>query len=525
MIKKIKALSLESIFFHGCLLLGLTVVIWNPLNPTLDGPSHIYNAQLINYLVKGNRFISDYYTLNKIPAPNLADHYLLALLLNVFSWQVSEKLMSVLYLLSFPLLFRKLIKQWNDANVGLSIFAIPFSFSYLYYMGFYNFCLSFPVLFGLIIYYRKYFCDDSRQPSAWNYLLISIIATLLYFTNGLAFVIGGILLFLFEFFRWIGHFKQYRKVLLKRVLFFLLIWVPGILCFIAFLRQVHTNSGPYGLTFPELMDWVRIVRPLLVYGVTETKYTQYFFYAACICFLTSVYLRAKSGNLLKFYVSDSILLLSAIIFVLYLVIPDAASVGWMSVRLSYFFFIFIIMWIATQKGSKLVTWGIAIFVMIIHFKLLLRVHQPVISGLTKKVKTLEEAGKFIKPNTVMLSVDVTGDWLAYHLPDYIGADKPVVIVDNYEANDGWFAVSWNTYTLPQMLLNGKSLAPPFDNLSPVSASEINYIFVYGQYDDILQKQQWETLRKIINEEYTVTYVSPNSDIHIFSLQQSRMSDK
>src|SRR6185437_2760205 len=247
-------------------------------------------------------------------------------------------------------------------------------------------------------------------------------------------------------------------------------------------------------------------------------YTQFFFYLLCISLLIAIYLRAKNGNLKKFYKSDAILLLSVIIFLLYLVIPDDASVGWMSVRLLFFFFVFITMWIATQKGSKVLTWIVAVFVMIVHFKLLFEVHQRVISDLTKQVKIVRDAGKFINPNTVMLSVDVTGGWLNYHLPDYVGADKPVVIVDNYEANDGWFAVNWNTHTLHQMLLNGKSLAPTYGNLSIVSASKIDYIFVYGNYNDILHKQEWETVKEIIDEKYKLTYLSPDNVIHIFSLQ-------
>lgn len=518
MIKKIKLLPLESIFFHASLLIGVIVVIMNPLNPTLDGPAHIYNAQLINYLVRGNKFINDYYMLNKIPAPNLSDHYLLALFLNVFSWQVSEKLMSVLYLLSFPLLFRKLISCWNGANIGLSIFAIPFSFSYLYYMGFYNFCLSFPVLFGIIIYYRNNFVDENKQPKARNYLLITFLVTLLYFTNGLAFLFAGLLLFLFEFSRWVRCYKQHRDFLFKRVIFFAFIWVPGLLFFIFFLYKVHYNSGPNGLSFAQLMNWIYIVRPLLVYGFVEIRYTQWFFYAFCVGLFISVYLRIKSGNLLKFYPSDCILLLSAVIFLLYLLVPDDASVGWMSVRLSCFFFVFIIIWIAIQRGTKAITWIISVFIIIVHFKLLFEVHQRVISDLTRQVEIVEKAGKFIKPNSVMLSVDVTGDWLAYHFPDYVGVDKPVVIVDNYEANDGWFAVNWNTYTLPQMLLSGRNLRPPYSNLSPISSSAINYIFIYGNYNDVLQKQEWQTIRTIMQEKYKITYISPDKDIHIFSLR-------
>jgi hypothetical protein len=198
MIKRFQAIKLEGVFFYSCLIASLLVVIFNPSNPTIDGPSHLYNTRVINYLISGNGFLSDYYSLNKIPVPNLTDHYLPALFMSIFKWQTAEKLLQVIYLLGFSLLFRALIRQWKEANIGLSIFAIPFSFSIFYYSGFYNACLSFPFLFGTFIYYQKHFSGEDNKPSPKKYVVLCLLITLIYFTNGLAFLFAWLGLFLFE---------------------------------------------------------------------------------------------------------------------------------------------------------------------------------------------------------------------------------------------------------------------------------------------------------------------------------------
>ena len=363
-IKYYKALPFERILFYSCLLVSLLVVVSNVTNPTLDGPAHLYNAQIINYLIHGNKFISNYYTLNKVPVANLTDHYLLALFLNFFSWQAAEKIIDILYLLSFSLLFRMLIRQWNSSNIGLSIFAIPFSFSYMYYIGFYNFCLSFPLLFGIIIYYRKHFSDIGHVPSLKKYSILCLLFTLIYFTNGLAFLFVGLVLVSYEIFLLIPLFSTKisieKRVVLKRLLFFFLVGVPGLLFFIVFLHKVPVHSGKGSLSFSELMHWIYITRPLFAYALTEYKYPQCFFYLITVALLIAIYYRVKKKDKIAFNSSDVLLFLSVITLFIYLITADDASVGMMSVRLCYFFFIFLLLWIASQQGSKIVTWIISV---------------------------------------------------------------------------------------------------------------------------------------------------------------------
>lgn len=521
MIKRFQAIKLEGVFFYSCLIASLLVAIFNPANPTIDGPSHLYNARVINYLIGGNSFLSNYYTLNKIPVPNLTDHYLLALFMSIFSWQTAEKLLQVIYLLGFSLLFRALIRQWKDSNIGLSIFAIPFSFSIFYYSGFYNACLSFPLLFGTIIYYKKYISGEDKLPSLKKYLILCVLLTLVYFTNGLAFLFAGLGLFFFELPYLTGIFsiEQREQPNIKRLVGFLIVCFPGLIYFLIFLRKVSVNPTDLGISPADLVNRIYYVQPLLNYAGSGYRYTNYALFAVILALYSATYYRIKYNS--SFKQSDIFLVLCFVAFLCFWFIPDEASVGMMSMRFCNYFFIFLLIWIALQQGSKVITWFVSTAMIIIHFTLLFKVHQPLISELNKEVEMVRNAGNAIEPNSIVLVVDNTNNFSYLHFADYLGVDKPLVIIGNYEANRGWFATTWNNNIMPDITIGGKDSIPPYLNVhwkTSAKTKAIDYVFVYGDYSDLLQKSEWKPMDEILQKDYKLHFTSADSRIHVFSLR-------
>ncbi len=522
--KKLPVITFEGLFFYSCLAVSLLVVIFNSTNPSLDGPSHLYNAKIINYLLNGNEFVGKYYAINKVPVPNITDHYLLALFMNIFSWQVAEKLLVVLYLVSFSLLFRRLIKEWKGTNTSLSIFAIPFSFSLFYYIGFYNFCLSFPLLFGMLIYHRKYFSGKDNKPVLKNYVILCLIATLLYFTNGLAFLFAALAIFLFELVAVTGlsskKINTDRPFYLKRLLPSLGIWLPGVICFIIFLYKIPISSDFNRIPFLDLIRWIYTIKPLVVYDGSEERFTKPIFCLLGIALFSVIYYKVRKKNLRKFNSSDEFLFLTLISFLLYLFVPNDTTVGMMSHRLCYFVFIFFLIWVALQENYKIVGWIVSAALMCIHFTFLFYIHQPEIADLNGKREMVEEAGKGIKPNSVVLVANVAENWTLGHLADYLGTDKPLIILPNYEPEDEWFATSWNNRTMPRILLDGKDFVPPYLSKYHTFSNEtkaVEYIFIYGNYDKIVYSREWKILNDILNRDYKPIYASTDGFIHVFSL--------
>lgn len=514
--KRITLALFERILFYSCLAVSLLAVILNTTNPTLDGPAHLYNAHNILYILSGNEFICHFFSLNKIPVANLTDHYLLALFMSLFSWQAAEKLLIVLYLSGFSILFRKLISQWNRANIGLSIFAIPFSFSFLYYIGFYNFCLSFPLLFGMLIYFQKHFAGTGSKPSKTNYFILCFIATLIYFTNGLTFMFAGLAMFLLA----LPTIYFDKKINFKKLLLSILVLLPGSICFIIFLLKVSIEANPGAVAFPELMRWIYVARPLAVFVSGEDKYTRYISLLIAFAMVTAIWIRVKKKSEFKFNKSDMFFLITIIAFSLFILVPDGASVGMMSIRLCYYFFIFLLIWVSLQQGSKIVTWLCYSVIIALHFTLLFKVHQPEILKLNAQVENIRNAGTIIKPNSIVLTADVTDNFMLFHFPDYLGIDKPLVIIGNYETNDGWFATKWNNYKMPRILLDGRDSVPPNLNIHWKASNEtknVDYVFIYGDYNNFQQRDDKKILNGILQKDYKLIYTSVDKHIHIFGL--------
>ncbi len=525
MLKKLTAKRIEIFFFYAFLLISALSVILNKYNPSLDGPSHLYYSHLINYLLSGNEFINNHFALNKIPAPNLTDHYLLALFNLVLPFTVSQKLLLLIFVVGFPLSIRFVIKLVNPASICLSAFAIVFSQSFLYYLGFYNFCLSFVFLFAAIGVYFKYFSDETRQVTTKGYILLFIFITLTYFTNGLAFGYLAVILFLYELSTWYTvlrnkHESSDKKKLLIRILIFSLLWIPSAACFYLFIKGVPMQASGEKKSFAELWQWICDVSPLVVYGDFEHPYTRKFLQLLGILLLTVLYFRFRNRTILRFLKDDIFLLVTIGTIAAYFFIPSGTSVGMMSERLCFYMFIFLIVWMALQKtGGKLILL-ISIAALFTQAVFLIKVHMPIISDLNKAVEVIRSSGEHIEPNSVVLPVDISDNWLFFHVSDYIGVDKPLAIVEGYaEGSAGWFAVNWNWDKMPKLLLG--------DSVSNVSVSwannpnsktveQIEYIFIHGDFTQI-GEQKWVGLKSVIDTKYKLVYTSPDERVHLYRI--------
>ncbi|HTB30557.1 MAG TPA: hypothetical protein VK808_00935, partial [Bacteroidia bacterium] len=168
----------ELTLFYGALLLNVWIVCHFTFFGGVDAPAHLYYAKIVQYLFAGNQFISQYFVLNHLPVPNLTDHYLIALLDTIFSSAISEKILLIIFVAGFPLIFRAFIKRYNPNGIMASSLIIPFTHCTLLYFGAFNFCLSFTFLFvGIYYYFKKLSVIEKKYPP-FNYFLFSLLILL-----------------------------------------------------------------------------------------------------------------------------------------------------------------------------------------------------------------------------------------------------------------------------------------------------------------------------------------------------------
>ncbi|HTB31368.1 MAG TPA: hypothetical protein VK808_05035, partial [Bacteroidia bacterium] len=222
----------EPIVFYSCLALNVLIVLHFDYISSMDAPAHLYYSRIINYLYSGNSLINSFFTINKTLSPNLTDHYLLALFNTVFRSTVSNKLLILIFFAGFPLCFRYIIKKYNPGGIALSSLSIPFTHCFLFYMGFYNFILSFTFILISIIYYLHHFLDTKDKYSAKEYITFMFLVLLNYFTNGISFLYLGITCGLIELYKLSISTHENgvdRKLWVRHILLLVLIWLPGLI--------------------------------------------------------------------------------------------------------------------------------------------------------------------------------------------------------------------------------------------------------------------------------------------------------
>jgi hypothetical protein len=525
LIKRFPAITAESILFYSCLIVTIGILVFCGSFPTLDGPSHIYNADVTNYILSGNKFISQFYSISRTPSPNFTDHYLLVVIRHIFSFENAGKVLQIVYVVSFTVLFRSLVFAYNPAGIGLTIFSIPFAFNFLYYLGFYNFCLSFPLLFIIVLYYHKNFYAGSSTPVLKKYLILELLILLLYFTNGLAFLFSGMLLGLVELrnILWLNRSKTVtpRSIVLKRIIPFVLIWLPGLIMFLVFMSHSRPSIAGEEHTFVELLGWLSQARALIVYTGLESEYIRWITIALFISIVTGLFYRIK--NKVPFWYPDSVVFLMAffILLLMFFIIPDGSSVGMMSIRFCIYVFVFFLLWLSMQNNYKAITWIVSVIVIAAHFTLLVNDHLPAEQGLEERSEIMKATADYIQPNSIVLDIDVTDNWLYGHFGDYLTSNKPLVIIPNYEPNYGWFATVWND-EVPQIIYNGNESVPKYCDLpngkNKQNTQEIQYVFIHGDFNKIQKEDKWSGVKEGLINRYVKAYTSADSSIHLFQLK-------
>ena len=107
-------------------------------------------------------------------------------------------------------------------------------------------------------------------------------------------------------------------------------------------------------------------------------------------------------------------------------------------------------------------------------------------SLNKVAVNCNEMSEHIPANSIVLTLDFTDNWLLSHYSNYLGIDKPMVLMENYEAATGYFPVNWNQNTMPNTLFGDLSWndVPCIEWHSNTANNEqvIEYVFVLGELD-------------------------------------------
>src|SRR5262245_55261819 len=111
--------------------------------PTADGPAHVENCYIIrNYHRPEFSAFREFFILRHAPDPNLGGHLAMTALMYLVPPLLAEKILLSIYIILMPVSFAYALRQIRTDAWPLALLVMPFTFTYTFQMGFYNFSMG-----------------------------------------------------------------------------------------------------------------------------------------------------------------------------------------------------------------------------------------------------------------------------------------------------------------------------------------------------------------------------------------------
>lgn len=518
--------KIEPFYFYLFIIINTLPIFTSKYFFTVDGPAHLYNSRLIFELLNNNVFLSDYYKFNQI-SPNWLGHIILVAFLKIFPAFIAEKIIILIYLIGFPLSFRALIKSLHFNNRTMLYFIFPFTCSFLFFFGFYNFSLGLVFFFWALALYIRY-------NGVYNFKRITILlilSTLICFSHVFTFFIYIIIIFILNLNNLKSFFNsdsKIKSIIYENFLNQLIFLSIGIILIINFIFSNIGNSqnNLVYLNPVELFNWILEVQPAkgISYGKASI-FTRWIFYSLLFIFIylivNKIYLfvlKKHKTKLNAFPINNYWSILSIISLILLFMLPDGnASFGFISSRMLLFFFFFLIIWFSTQKlpvWLKIITFLIINYVNIALVKLYFLTSQ----SNNNISSAICNAADQIEPNSVVLPLNYSDNKLFDHASNYLGIDKPMIVLDNYEATLNYFPLKWNFKSMPNLTLPFLSYSQSCFNYPKNEQNKkkyIDYIFIINNKENnnpVHCKNETDTL---LSSFFQLKYANDDRTIQLY----------
>lgn len=507
--------------FYSVLLLNVVLLLFSRFYPSMDGPAHLYNSNILLQLIKGNNIFTEFYNLNTLPLPNWISQVILFSLNGLLPAWMAEKLLIIIYIAGMALSFRYLVKALNPGNLYLSILIFPFIYSFLFHLGFYNFSISFIFYFMTLGYWLL----NRNSNNFHKHFIMFILITGAYFSNLLLYGFLGFTLGIFVIYYSYENYsikKDLSSALMyfsKNLLILLITSIPSLIFLLMFYSNVQFFPSDQSYGLKELLKWLNDARPFIVYDYSrEEIVTEHFFHLLLMLLTISIIVKGKeTGKYINLGKADIILIPLGLSILLYFKVPNGSSAGMMSDRYCLIIYILGLLWVVARSVYTQYNSVIVLVFLILHFGLLFNHFHGTIVKLDEHANDIKQADSFVSENSIVLPVNFSDNWLETHFSNYLGIDKPLIILENYQASVNWFPVKWNHDQLPNIMLNGANSLSGLQwitNSNSDQVRQIDYILLYGDQMKI-DEPKWIELKEHLLVGFKLRYKSENNFVQLF----------
>lgn len=425
---------------------------------TGDGPAHLYNANIIaQLLLKDAPAIADFFNLRYALIPNLGGHTLLTILTVLVPAALAEKLVYGLYLILLPLGFRYLVRQLNPEAVAWTLVIFPLAHNFCFYVGFQSFCIGLAMMFYSIGAYFR--IQPTSKPvrylpfgallllTAYFHLFTAVLVVMAIVVHTLAGVI-------------VNNHNNYRKAIWAGVAS-----IPTLVFCGVFI--LGNSSGSFEWNNSAIADQLKGIwegAAIITLHSDEKRFTIPLNALLALGLMFGIYHQLKHPQVKASYFG---VITAALCLLFYFILPDEmASGGFVSLRLLLSFLLFLALWMVLTLRKSIFAL-LLMLAFVIQNSIVVAYHYREASKMSDEVTEIMQVVPHIPEGSIVVPINYSPNWLHYNIGLYPGIEKPLIILDNYEAHKSHFPVRWVDGAFPDGRLgNYTSSNAPLFKLEP-----------------------------------------------------------
>ena len=512
----------------------LVQIWWPAYYLTGDGPCHLYNAKVLHDIWGGHdaSFYQRFYDVIYAPNPNWLSSIIMGWFMYFANAVVAEKLFLTIYALVLASGFYKVIKQVSGSSSYIITIVFLFVFHHTLAKGFYNFSLGTALYFWMVWSWLRFIA----QRNTINTLLFFVFTGLTFFSQLLPFAFGAITCFSLL----ISHIATSTPSKRPRAFEFIRATAEfGVLMapYIALMLWFTDKQG--GAAIELKHHFYRMVELVQYkYGIVASAREELFAaisgFTIVTMFIVALVMRVRQKEWVNKY--DGFIYSFAILLIIYLFFPEDFMHRAILITMRTQLFLLAIAGtvVAYTLPQKIKNAGG--LVMMCCFIALSFIRFGVMNDAADAVKDYNSVAPYIKPYSVVLPLDLAPEGVNprantianrnypfTHALHYTGCSKPLILLDNYEANTGYFPLLWQYKMNPYAHLstgNGIEGLPPsadIDHYVATSGTPINYIVVWGYVSKFAGDPGFDGLQQCIGQHYHRIYTSASGRTTLFEL--------
>ncbi len=521
---------------HGLFAAGFIVCllqVWLPGHYlTGDGPCHLYNAQVVRDLWVGEHvsLYNRFYALIYNPDPNCFTTFALAALLFVAKGAMAEKLFLTLYLAvdigGCYQLMRKVAGGATWWMLAMFILVFPLTLA----KGFYNFSFSIGVYFWAVWAWIR-FMERRSIGAAAAFFLFSIV---LFFTHLLPFVFGAFTCGALSLSFAIAAHSQVKdrvSAFMKNVVLLVLLLVPGLLLMVLFMH----NEAALGLQLKphqyRLLELAQFKYNITLANTEKLPNILMGCSVMLLCVGAIVY-AVKDMRVHRYDGITAALLFAGLVYFLFPEDFMGRAID-MTIRMQPIVMVLAVCALAfrLREGSVKTVGALLLFVF---FGWISVVRMMVMADASRALDEYLAVDHLIKPGTVVLPLAFSKEGehidgrlitdrnsVFHHAADYLGVGKALILLDNYEANMGYFPIKWKDDVNPYTHLSrGKGIegVPPGGDIAAYKQKtgvDIEHIIMWCYKPEYLKHEQFRNFYNEITAGYHLVYTSPTGRVLLY----------